>query len=60
MGGLDLISLNALTSVLATADRLVEAEETLQKAATLAATKGVSFMDMCFKGAGKGVTSKSV
>ena len=41
VGGLDLISLNALTAVLASADRLGEAEETLQKASALAASKGV-------------------
>ena len=41
VGGLDLISLNALTAVLASADRLGEAEETLQKAKALAASKGV-------------------
>jgi hypothetical protein len=41
VGGLDLISLNAMVSVLANADRFTEAEESLQRAVALAATKGM-------------------
>ena len=38
--GLDVISLNALVAALANADRMVEAEEQLQRAVALARSQG--------------------